>query len=135
MRAQVNHQAECMAVIFHKPLLILLGWLFTLLGLIGAFLPILPTTPFLILALVLFSKSSPRFHQMLLRNKWFGPTLRQWDEHRILPRPVKIKATALIIITFALSIVLLSGSPLPQILLIALAIVLLIFIWRIKERR
>nr|WP_087869736.1 DUF454 family protein [Bathymodiolus platifrons methanotrophic gill symbiont] len=51
-----------------KFLLTLLGLLFVVLGVIGAVLPVLPTTPFLILALACFANSSPRFHQMLLRN-------------------------------------------------------------------
>ena len=48
-----------------KKLLMLIGWFFVLLSAIGLFLPVLPTTPFLILALALFANSSPKFHQML----------------------------------------------------------------------
>ncbi|MCI5143175.1 MAG: DUF454 family protein [Candidatus Electrothrix sp. ATG1] len=55
------------------------GCFFIVLGLIGILLPLLPTTPFLLIASVLFSKSSPRLHQMLLKNAWFGPTIQQWD--------------------------------------------------------
>ena len=87
---------------FQIHLLVILGWLFTVLGIIGLILPILPTTPFLIVALVLFSKSSPRFHQMLLKNVWFGPTLKQWEDKKTLSRKTKYKAFFLIIITFLL---------------------------------
>lgn len=116
-------------------LLVILGWLFTLLGLIGIILPVLPTTPFLIVALVLFSKSSPRFHQMLLNNKWFGPTLRQWERDKTLSRKTKYKAFFLITMTFSISVFLLDDKIQLQLLLVGLAIVLLISIWRIKEYR
>jgi uncharacterized membrane protein YbaN (DUF454 family) len=114
-------------------LLIGLGWLFVILAIIGVLLPVLPTTPFLILALALFSKSSPRFHKMLLENKWFGPSLKQWEQSKTLSRKTKYKATALIVITFAISIALLYGRIRLQIMLAGIALVLLLFIWRIKE--
>lgn len=115
-------------------LLISLGWFFVILAIIGAFLPILPTTPFLILALALFSKSSPRFHQMLLDNKWFGPSLSQWEQDKTLSRQTKYKATTLIVITFAISIAILYERLHLQLMLLGIALVLLFFIWRIKEK-
>lgn len=115
-------------------LLIFFGWLFIGLGVIGILLPILPTTPFLIVALALFSKSSPRFHQMLLNNAWFGPTLKQWEENKTLSRKTKYKAFFLIILIFAISITILDTKIELQLLLIGIALVLLFFIWRIKEQ-
>ena len=116
-----------------RHLLVVLGWLFTLLGIIGVMLPVLPTTPFLIVALVLFSKSSPRFHQMLLNNAWFGPTLQQWEDNKSLSRRTKYKAFFLIVIAFSISIAIFDDHIQLQLLLVGIAIVLLIFIWRIKE--
>lgn len=116
-----------------KYLLITFGLLFIVLGIIGIILPILPTTPFLILALACFSKSSPRFHQSLLNNRWFGTPLQQWEESRTIERSSKIKAMILIIVTFALSIAVLNGRLHLQLGLLTLAIILLIFIWRLKE--
>lgn len=116
-----------------NPILLALGWVFVALGVVGVFLPIVPTTPFLIVALALFSKSSPRFHQMLLNNRWFGPTLRQWEESKTLARPTKYKATALIVLTFAISITLVRHDIRLQIMLALLALILLFFIWRIRE--
>ena len=113
--------------------LIALGIFFVLLGLIGAVLPLLPTTPFLILALSCFAKSSPRFHQALLNNRFFGKSLRQWEESRSLTRRTKIKAAALIILTFSLSIFILQGQAPLQLGLSALGTILLFFIWRLKE--
>jgi len=114
-------------------LLITLGWFFVILGIIGIALPVLPTTPFLIVALAFFSKSSPRFHQMLLNNKWFGPGLKQWEETKTLSRKTKRKATLLITMTFAVSIIILNDRAYLQMMLVGIAIVLLFFIWRIKE--
>jgi uncharacterized membrane protein YbaN (DUF454 family) len=123
-----------MKKLLQNQLLIILGWFFIVLGFIGAMLPILPTTPFLIVALALFSKSSPRFRQMLLNNTWFGPTLKQWEEKKTLSRKTKYKAFFLIVITFSISIAIFNDRIQIQLLLVAIAIVLLFFIWRIKEQ-
>lgn len=114
-------------------LLIFLGWFFVLLGIVGIFLPILPTTPFLILALALFAKSSPRFHQMLLNNRWVGTSLKQWEEKKSVSRQTKRNASILVLISFSLSIAILSGRLELQIFLIGIATVLLFFIRRLKE--
>ncbi|OOG25155.1 hypothetical protein B1C78_06985 [Thioalkalivibrio denitrificans] len=71
---------------------IIVGWLFTGLGIIGAFLPVMPTTPFLLVAVWAFSKSSPRLEQWLLNHPRFGPTLRDWHEHGAIGRGVKVVA-------------------------------------------
>jgi len=110
-----------------------LGWICVLLSAIGAVLPLLPTTPFLILALALFTRSSPRFRKMLLNNKWFGPHLKNWEESRTITRKAKIKAILVIILTFGISIFVLSGRIHLQIFLLILASCLLVFMWRLKE--
>ena len=63
-------------------LLITIGFIFVFLGILGVFLPVLPTTPFLIVALACFAQSSPRFHQMLLNNKWLGEDLQRWEKEK-----------------------------------------------------
>lgn len=75
-----------------RPLLFILGWLLFGLGFVGAFVPVLPTTPLMLLALWCFSRSSDRFHDWLYTHKIFGPPLQQWNEHRVIPRAAKVIA-------------------------------------------
>jgi hypothetical protein len=69
-----------------------LGWVFFGLGALGAFLPVLPTTPFMILALWCFSGSSQRFHAWLVHHRLFGPALQRWEQHGVIPLRVKLFA-------------------------------------------
>jgi len=116
-----------------KKLMVLLGWFFILLSAVGVLVPILPTTPFLILALAIFANSSPRFHQMLLDNRWFGPILKDWEENKTVTRRIKLRATFLVLISFSFSTFLVRYSWILQIMLITIAVILLVFIWRLKE--
>jgi len=113
--------------------LIILGWFFVLLGLIGVVLPILPTTPFMIVAAALFAKSSPRFHQMLLNNKYVSEMLRDWDERHVVSRTIKKRATVLIFITFSISTAILYEHIASQLMLVGIAATLLFFLWRLDE--
>ena len=122
-----------MRKILQKYLFIILGWFFIGLAGLGVILPILPTTPFLILALALFSKSSPRFHQMLLNSPRFGPVLKEWEEKKTLSRHTKYKAFFLIIIAFSVSVAIVNDRIQLQLLLVGIAVILMFFIWRIKE--
>ena len=130
-----NHRQKC---VFMKSnvvriLYISLGWLFVVIGAIGVVLPILPTTPFMILALALFAKSSERFHQMLLNNRWVGESLREWEENKIVSRKTKKRATTLVFISFSASIAILHERLELKLFLITLATILLFCIWRLKE--
>lgn len=69
-----------------------LGLMCVGLGVLGAFLPVLPTTPFLLVALWAFARSSKRLETWLLNHPRFGPRLRAWRRHRVVPLPVKLTA-------------------------------------------
>jgi uncharacterized protein len=111
----------------------LLGGIFFMLGIIGIIIPILPTTPFMIVSAAFFAESSPRLHNMLLNNPWFGEDLRCWECNKTMKRHTKKRATIIIIISFSLSIAILWGSIAWQILLLFIALTLLFFLWRIEE--
>jgi len=75
-----------------KLLFLSLGFLSLGFGILGIFLPVLPTTPFVLLAAYFFGKSSARFHQYLLNHKVFGPTIKDFNEKKVLKRKTKIIA-------------------------------------------
>ena len=75
-----------------KSLLILCGFFFTFLAILGAILPLVPTTPFLIMAAACFYRSSERFYHMIMYNKYFGHYLRDYKSGIGIPLRVKIMA-------------------------------------------
>ncbi|MDH5379125.1 MAG: YbaN family protein [Gammaproteobacteria bacterium] len=84
-----------------RPIYFSFGLLFFVIGLIGAFLPVLPTTPFMLLAIWMFSKSSQRFHDWLYHHKVFGPPIQQWNSYGVIPRPAKILAILMMSASFS----------------------------------
>lgn len=107
-----------------------LGVLFVALGVLGAFVPLMPTTIFLILAAWCFARSSPRFHQALLDHRWCGPALRAWSEHRAMPMRAKRYALGSVFSTFFVSICLVSTLWVKG-LLGVLCLSLVLYLWRI----
>lgn len=85
-------------------LFLISGWFFTSLGVIGAILPLVPTTPFLIVAVFCFSRSSPGMHARLLRVPLVGIYLRQWDATHTVPRMAKYKAWFVLAFMIGMSI-------------------------------
>lgn len=81
------------------------GWISFGLGVVGLFLPILPTTPFMILAAACFNKGSPRFHAWLVNHKVFGPPIQDWKRNKVIRPRYKIIAA----VTMIGSIVLVVG--------------------------
>ncbi len=79
----------------------LLGFFFFGLGAVGTVVPGLPTTPFMLLALWAFSRSSERFHNWLYNHRLFGPPLQQWHKHRVIPRNAKILSVSMMTLSLA----------------------------------
>ncbi|MEM1152381.1 MAG: YbaN family protein [Pseudomonadota bacterium] len=78
-------------------------------GLVGVVLPLVPTTPFLLLAAYAFARSSPRLHAWLMGHKRFGPMIRNWNEHGAINKPTKIVSVSVMAAMPPLSLVL--GAP------------------------
>jgi uncharacterized membrane protein YbaN (DUF454 family) len=76
-------------------LLLALAALCVVLALIGIFVPVLPTVPFLLLAAWAASRSSPRLHRWLVNHRYFGRPLRDWEAHGVVPRRAKWAATVM----------------------------------------
>lgn len=83
-----------------RRLYLLLGWFFFGVGAVGAVVPGLPTTPFMLLALWAFSKCSRRFHDWLYAHPTFGPPLQQWCSHRVIPLKAKLLAVTMMTLSF-----------------------------------
>ena len=83
---------------------IILGLLFLLLGAIGVVLPLLPTTPFVLLAAACFANSSPRMHGWLLSSELFGPMLRDWEKNQCVSRKVKLLSLSMMLVIGGISI-------------------------------
>ncbi|SMC98694.1 YbaN family protein [Rhizobium sp. RU36D] len=103
-------------------LLLLIAWLAVGLGIIGIFLPVLPTTPFMILAAALFARTSPRFEQWLIDHPRYGKPLTDWRREGAIARKAKIASISLM--TASYGIVWFAG-PQSLALRIAIGIILL----------
>ena len=103
-----------------RTILISLGLLCVGLGFVGVFVPGVPTTIFLIIALWAFTKSSEKLRHWLLNHKRFDPILNNWQEHKVVPRRAKI----LMVVLMSLAVILFYYSLQSLILTIGLIIIL-----------
>ena len=85
-------------------MLITLGTFFVGLGIVGIFVPVLPTTPFLLLAAACYGRSSQRLYGWLLNNKWFGSYVRNYLQRKGVPLKVKVLTIALLWVTIGISV-------------------------------
>ena len=128
---------ELPAVTLSLPVRVLLvgvGTTSLALGVVGIVLPVLPTTPFLLVAAACYARSSTRLYAWLLGQPSLGRIVAEWRRSRSLPPGVKPRALLVVALTFAVSIVLLDTLFL-QLLLVAVGILLGAFLWRIPAVR
>lgn len=111
-------------------LLKIVGLFFVGLAILGAVLPVLPTTPFLLVAASCFAKSSPRMHKMLLDNKVFGPLIYHWQESRSIPKSAKIIALTSMVLACGWSCYMLDNNIIRAVV-IALVAGPFVFLWRL----
>jgi len=103
------------------------------LAVLGVFLPVLPTTPFVLLAAACFARGSERLHNWMLAHRIAGPVIREWREHRSMPIGVKPWALLMMALSFGVSIVLME-SAWHRVMLAIVAAVLAVFLWRVPVR-
>lgn len=104
-----------------RRVLITAGTLFVGLGVLGIYLPLLPTTPFLLLAAACYARGSRRFYTWLLSNKWFGDYIKNYREGKGVPLKVKVLSSSLLWITMIFSTVFIVHILLVRIILILIA--------------
>lgn len=128
--AQGNH----LLVKIKKNAYITLGILFVLLAFIGAFLPILPSTPFALLAAFFFSRSSAKFHRWLVTLPILGSLISNWEKYRVISPKAKINSTLLMIFFYSWTIYRFQQHVW---LLVSIGVIMtgvLVFIWTRKSK-
>ncbi|MBC7144364.1 MAG: YbaN family protein [Thioclava marina] len=111
-----------------RVLWLILGMVSFAIGVIGIFLPLLPTVPLMLLAAFFFGKSSERLHQWLITHPRFGPSIQDWQERRAISKRAKIAASISIAAAFAISVVI-GLKPMLLAIQAATLIAVSIFIW------
>lgn len=117
---------------FKRKLLIAAGTFFVVIGTIGIFLPVLPTTPFLLLAAWCYARSSERYYKWLISNKWFGDYIRNYQEGKGIPLKIKIFAISFLWITILVTVYFFVMNIYFRIILILIAIGVTIHILTIQ---
>lgn len=111
------------------------GHLLVAIGVIALAIPLLPTTPFLLLALGCYSRGSDRFHDWLLYRSWFGPYLRNSREGRGLSRGAKISLIAMALAGMLGSVLFFAPKGWGQWLAVAISATVIFFVWRAPSRK
>ncbi len=112
--------------------LVLVGTLAVVLGVIGIFVPVLPTTPFLLLAAFCFARSSERFHRWLMSNRWFGPYLRNYREGGGMVLRDKVLTLTALWLGIGTTVAFAVPAPIGKAALLAIALAVTVHLLRIK---
>jgi len=125
-------KVETQAKNWVRPLFIIGGTFFVGLGVVGIFLPVLPTTPFLLLAAACYARSSQRFYRWLLNNRWFGVYIKNYRLKKGMPLKIKLLTVALLWLTIGVSAAFAVQSLTLRIILVLIAIGVSIHVLSIK---
>lgn len=114
---------------FKKKLFVAVGFISFGLGIVGAFLPVMPTVPFMIVAALCFSRGSERWHRWITTHPKFGAQILDWEKHGVIRTKIKVVTTVVLVLSLVVN-----GFfvKLPKEWLIALAVIfaiVLAFIW------
>jgi hypothetical protein len=114
--------------------LLALGLAALALGVVGVFLPVLPTTPFLLVAAACFARGSPGMHRRLHASRTFGPALREWRQHRAIPWRTKRYALVLMGLSIGASAIFFVEPWWGKAALVAVGIAVGAWLWRVPSR-
>jgi hypothetical protein len=115
-----------------KGLLVTLGTLFLAIGVFGIFIPLLPTTPFLLLAAACYIRGSKKFYDWLIKNRWLGEYIKNYQDGKGVPFKVKIITITVLWLTIIISTILFVSILIIQIFLFIIAIGVTLHIIKIK---
>ncbi len=139
---QLSQQAariEAQALMVRNPLLrrllVALGAISLALGVVGIVLPVLPTTPFLLLTAALWSRSSERFHVWLLTPRFFGPPITRYRRDHCIPARTKALAITMLAVSMTITIVWFIPVPAVKVLLACIGVGSVTWILRIPTCR
>ncbi|MDX1380544.1 MAG: YbaN family protein [Xanthomonadales bacterium] len=114
--------------------LVVAGSGFVAVGVVGIFLPVLPTTPFLLVAAACYARASRRFYNALLNNGVFGPAILEWQQHRSIAWRTKLAAIGLMSLSLAVTIVFFAEAGWLRAVLAAVGVAVAVYLWRIPSR-
>lgn len=112
-----------------KTFYLTLGLISLMLGIAGIFLPLLPTTCFILLAAFCFSKSSERLYNYLVQHRLFGRQIKEWQEHGVIPLRIKLIASGMMLLSVSYPLIFIDFSQALKLLTTASIVAALLFIW------
>jgi uncharacterized membrane protein YbaN (DUF454 family) len=115
--------------------MIALGWLALALGFVGVFLPLLPTTPFVLLAAFFFSRGSERLHRWLRDHPRFGSYVRDWEAEQVIPPVGKYAGTLMMLPSVGYALATRDIPAALEVLMVVTLAAVLWFIWSRPSRR
>lgn len=105
------------------------------LGSVGVFVPVLPTTPFMLLAAACYFRSSARLYDRVLSNRVFGPLVYEWRERRTMPLHAKVVAIVLVVLTIGTSVAFFIPAYVAQVVVASIGVLLVIWLAAIPTYR
>ena len=127
----VEGDGESLTIKMKKAFYIILGTIALVIGFVGLFLPVIPTTPLVLLAAACYYRSSNRLHNWILRSKWFGETIENYQAGKGLTKITKIRAIVLMWVMITISVVYFVENFLIQLLLLGIAFAVSLYLIRL----
>jgi uncharacterized protein len=118
-----------------KLIYVIIGTLFLIIGVIGVFLPILPTTPFLLVAVACYARGSKKLYDRLINNKWIGTYIKNYREGKGIPLRGKVLSIFMLWFSISFSIVFFIHILFIRVMLIVIAVAVTIHLLKIRSYR